>query len=219
MAGSQGNAYTLSRPTGLCAATGNPIAPGETYVAVLVETEPDGTSELQRLDFSLAAWEAGTRPDKSFSILGFWRAVFHPGDQKKRPFLGDDELLDIFEQLASAPDTTASSSAPADPKQAAFRFVLCLLLLRRKLLVLDGGRPGIMIVRPKSRAGEDASLLPRFEVIDPTHAAAGSPRGLDPEILAGAMERIGELMPDEPAHTSAPTSAHTSAPTSAGASR
>lgn len=225
MASTLSGNYPLSRPTGVCAATGQSLSPGTPYIASLVER--DGQDSLERQDFSVAAWEQGHRPAPPFTLFGSWRAAMPTGTEQRRALLGDDELLDIFEQLAAGvtPDAILNSESPAaaapvnpavgDPpnpsaaqpanvaaRHEVFRYVLALLLLRRRLLVLEGGRPGLMILRPRRRAGEAAATLPTFEISDPSTAGR-----LDPDALAAAIEQIGALMPDP-----APTSASGSAP-------
>jgi hypothetical protein len=51
--------------------------------------------------------------------------------------MDDEELLDLFESLEDA----------NEPKKQAFRFLLALLLVRKRLLKYEGQRPGLMLVR------------------------------------------------------------------------
>lgn len=112
--------YSIARSTGQCAMTDQPLEPGTEYIATVVE-EGD---ELVRLDISLEAWESGQRPDQVFS---YWRATVPEPNEKPKPFVDDAVLLDLLRRLA---DTE-------QPARQAFRFVLTLILMRKKLLRYD----------------------------------------------------------------------------------
>lgn len=183
MAGIFSSSYPISRSTGRCAATGREFALGEAIVAALAEVE--GREDLQRLDYSVAAWAEGARPGSgpgsslgSGSVPGTrlfasWRATYQPADTKKKLLLGDDELLELFEQLAESDQ----------PRQRAFRYVLALLLVRRRILVYEGQQPGLMRVREKRLVAETPA--PIVDVIDP---------GLDDETTAAVIEQLGEVI-------------------------
>jgi hypothetical protein len=172
-----GTSYPVARSTGVCAATGRTLQNGERYVATLVE-RADGGSQLDRIDFSAEAWQQGARPQPPLRILGVWRAAFTEHPVAKKALLDDGELLDMFEQLGEA----------TQANQIAFRYVLTLLLVRRRLLRMMGSRPrtadrpALMLVLPK---GVGADQTP-IEVIDP---------GLDDAAVAEVIEQIGQIMP------------------------
>lgn len=162
--------FTISRPTGACAHSGQPIGAGEKYIAALVERQ--GAEELERVDYTVAAWDAGQRPHPPLYLFASWRATMPTPDAKKQQLaLGDEELLDLFEQLSDA----------GDIKKQAFRFLLSLLLIRKKVLRYEGQRTGIMLVR---EVGTDTSLPP-LEVVDP---------GSAPEAISSAIEQLGAIM-------------------------
>ncbi len=73
-----------------------------------------------RQDFSAAAW-AGP-PE---GALGWWKSQIPLVETKKVQWAPNDVLLDLFEQLAE----------PAD--RADLRYVLALLLIRRRVLRLE----------------------------------------------------------------------------------
>ena len=66
--------YEIPRTSGLCAATGAALEPGQNYYAALIELSEQEQSEaktkgepinplgIKRLDYSAAAWESGQRP-------------------------------------------------------------------------------------------------------------------------------------------------------------
>ena len=171
-----GSSYPVARSTGQCAATGKAFAPGERYVATLVERQPD-SGLFERVDFSVEAWQNGARPQAPLRIFGVWRANFQEQVAARKPLLGDDELLDLFEQLGEA----------TEPRQISFRYVLTLLLVRRRLLRMMGTkartaeRPALMLVLPR---GVGADQQP-IEVVDP---------GLDEAAIAEVIEQVGQII-------------------------
>jgi len=136
--------YDIERPTGVCAFTGKPLQPGDKYVATLVEYDPAQLPEpaaspagdqtkpaagamlgFKRSDVSLEAWEAGQRPQGIFS---YWLTTVAEPNAKKKLFVDDSVLLNLFRRLA---DTD-------QPDRVRFRFVLGLILMRKKMLRYDG---------------------------------------------------------------------------------
>lgn len=129
--------YDIQRPTGQCAVTGHPLKPGEPYIALLVEYDPAAEPSapeaksaatglgMRRLDISLEAWNQGHRPERLF---GFWRSTFPEPNQKKKLFVDNEVLMSLFRRLG---DTD-------QPDRLAFRFVLGLILMRKRLLRYDG---------------------------------------------------------------------------------
>jgi len=121
-----GSQYHVARSTGVCAATGHVIEPGSVCVATLCEREED--DGLDRLDYSLEAWEGGSRPERLFS---FWRTTVRGAGEKRSPLVDDEVLMDLFDRLAE----------DERPQRVAFRFVLSLILMRKRLLRFVGRRP------------------------------------------------------------------------------
>ena len=174
--------YEIDRSAGACAATGAPLVPGDRRVTVLVE---DPRAEgLRRLDYAESAWDDGARPQPPMAIFGFWRnTVPQPGGTPD-PLLGTDDLLDLFEQLEDA----------ESPERLAFRYVLALMLIRKRRLVHEGAlpaeadQPARLLVRPKDAAppperGGDGP--PLVEVAEPT---------LDAEALDAVTAQLSEVM-------------------------
>ena len=164
-------AYEIERPTSQCALTGRALNPGEIYIATLVEVDPPepappssgktaapGNSGsvaasssaaglgLKRVDVALEAWDKGQRPERLFS---YWRSTVPQPNQKKKLFVDDDVLVNLFRRLA---DTD-------QPERLAFRFVLGLILMRKKLLRYDG-----MAQRPAGGTQQEWwQLIPKGE--------------------------------------------------------
>lgn len=167
--------YSIERPSGVCAATGRPIAVGEPYVAALVEHGDSG--ELRREDFSREAWDGGSRPAAG-RVFASWSSVMSDPGFKKKPLLNDDELIEIFER---APAST-------DRRALIFRYLLGLALIRRRMLRFERQRLGtsgepVMVVRRRGDGdGEE------IEIADP---------GMDEASISEAMEDLSRIIPIE----------------------
>ncbi len=120
-----GSDYRIGRCGGVCTASGRRLEPGSPCVAALVERAED--EGFDRLDFSVEAWEGGTRPER---LLGFWRTTVPDPHGPARAFVDDSVLLELFEALAGDDRR----------RRVAYRFILALVLMRKKLLRYAGRR-------------------------------------------------------------------------------
>jgi hypothetical protein len=147
-----GTEYRVARPTGVCAATGQRLERGTPCMATLCEhPEDDG---FERRDYSLEAWEAQGPPGDVFS---YWKTTVPDPDARRSILVDDAVLWDLFESLAD--DTRR--------RRQAYRFILALILMRKKMLRYVGrtgqGEDERWLMRPKGAAPEQ----PPLEVIDP----------------------------------------------------
>jgi len=170
MSGTTTSGFSIGRSTGRCAATGEALEPGAPAVACLVERETD--DGLDRLDYTLSAWESGVRPE---GLVAFWRRTVPHPDEKPRLLVDDEELLSLFDQLAGE---------EARARQV-FRYLLALILLRKRLL-RPAGRRGdedgpVLLVRPR---GADAASPP-VEVVEPA---------LDEAAIEQATEQLSQAL-------------------------
>jgi hypothetical protein len=113
------NEYEIARGTGKCAATGRELAAGEFYYAALFET-PQG---IERKDLSVETWTGP--PEGCFC---YWKTRV-PTREKKPSIIAVDSslLVDLFCRLEE----------DSSEMRQKFRFVLALLLMRKRLLRLD----------------------------------------------------------------------------------
>src|SRR5262245_8339457 len=114
--------FHIGHSSGRCAATGRLLAVGEHFVVALVE--PEGSDDLVRIDYSLEAWSRGSRPAPPARVFGYWKGVVLPPSAKPHALIDDEGLLDLFDQWGEQ----------TDPRRVAFRFVLALILIRKRLL-------------------------------------------------------------------------------------
>lgn len=94
-----------------------------------------------RRDYCDACWESA---DKS-AVFSFWRTRVPKKGEKVRQFVDDDTLMNFLTRLAGE----------ADRAKRNFRYVLALLLMRKKLLkfresVMGDGGEELVLVEPKT---------------------------------------------------------------------
>jgi hypothetical protein len=171
--------YSVTSPSPTCAVTGAAIEPGAPCMSLLYEIDGD---ILVRQDVCMRAWERGERPaapsrdDGPVPLVAYWRTTMRDRDEPKKMLIGDGEVLDLFEQLEDA----------EGDHQLAFRYLLCLILIRKKQLIWEGARPatrdevGAVLVR---RRGDKEG--PVIEVIDP---------GLDDASIEAATKQLSAVM-------------------------
>ncbi|HEY2783691.1 MAG TPA: hypothetical protein VGJ05_01845 [Fimbriiglobus sp.] len=138
--------FDIQGPTRVCAATGKPLSPGDRYVAVLADR--DGS--FVRTDYTADAW-----PGPPDGVVAYWSGRVPATDTTRRPRVNDDLLFDCFDHLAGV----------TDPARANFRYVVALLLMRRRRLKFEDHRrlddgTEIMLLRD-ARSGD------RHDVADP----------------------------------------------------
>jgi hypothetical protein len=162
----QGN-YDVARPHGRCHVTGTPIEPGTRFMAALRETP----AALERVDVSLDAWPQFDRTD----ILAHWQTVMPRAEQKKKVFVDDQVLCELFERLGSA----------TEPNKLNFRFVLGLILMRKRMIVYEDTRveDGREIWSVRFKGRDD-----RLDLINPK---------LDESQVHEVSTQLGEILNEE----------------------
>jgi hypothetical protein len=165
--------YSLGRPQGKCSICNRDIAPGDKFFAAVREA-PVG---LERLDISADCWAAFDRA----SLLAFWQTTMPAANAKKKTFVDDALLCDLFDRLGDA------STTEGNPAKLNFRFVLGLILMRKRLLIYEStrttGSDEIWAVRLKGREQTIDLVNPRLD--DQQIAEVSGQLG---EILTGELE-------------------------------
>lgn len=142
--------YDVQAPTRACAATGRELKPGERFVGVLT----DAAGRMVRHDYAAAAFVAPPA-----GAIAYWSGRVPAADKPRRPVMHDGLLFDCFDHLAAA----------TEPDRVHFRYVLALLLMRRKRLKFEDTKRtagGEVLVLRDARTGS------RVEVADPRLSAA-----------------------------------------------
>jgi hypothetical protein len=142
--------YPIQTHTRVCAATGRPLESGEKYFSALF----DEAGQFVRKDFAAAAW-----PGPPENAIAFWAGRVPELNQKRRLTFDDDLLMECFARLAD--DT--------EPERIRFRYVLALLLLRRKRLKFEDVRRGGGQEYMQLKCAKTGSA---FEVLDPRMSEA-----------------------------------------------
>ncbi len=136
----QNQTWNVGRAAKQCAACQTDLTPGAACWAALVGWPTGDKSErskgdrpvehppYERLDFCTTCWEAGKRPLPPAELFSWWRTQIVTGEKKANPFVDDSVLLDIFNRLTDRTEVL----------DIRLRFVLALLLMRKRLLRYEG---------------------------------------------------------------------------------
>ena len=101
-----------------CAKSGRVFRPGDECWSVLVEKD----GQLIRQDYSADAWSGPPA-----GAIGHWRSQIPESAENGRTRFDPDSLFDYFLQLGDSPNLV----------QQQYRYVLALLLLRKRRLILE----------------------------------------------------------------------------------
>jgi hypothetical protein len=149
-------------PTTECWATlcdGPPAAPVQRPASAPAKAKADAKADAKaeehspfvRLDFCLDCWQQGRRPENlprealglpavveaaaeghpRLDMFSFWKTTVPEPQQKKKLLVDDSVLVDVFQRM----------EGKSEPQEVRFRFVLALILMRKKLLKYEGMEP------------------------------------------------------------------------------
>src|SRR5688572_21451220 len=108
---------------------------------------------FERVDVCPNCWPDFDRAQ----LVGFWRTTMPKSEQKKKLFVDDEVLCQLFERLAQT----------TEPAKLNFRFVLGLILMRKRLILYEGTKiengNEIWTVRFKGKEDQMDLLNPRLE--------------------------------------------------------
>jgi hypothetical protein len=135
--------YQIQPNTRHCAATGRELRAGEKFYSVLLL---EG-GKLIRRDYAAETWQGS--PEGAFS---FWAGRVPTADQSRKLRIDDDLLADCFQRL----------EGQAEPAQVNFRYIIALLLMRRKRFKFEEARveDGHEVLRMRcSRTGTQHDVI------------------------------------------------------------
>lgn len=117
--------YEVSRPNGTCCVTGHAFVEGELFYSAVFDT-PEG---FARRDYAEGAWTGSPE-----GALCHFKTRMPKKAESRKTFVDDETLINFFVRLADSEDAS----------KLRFRFVLSLILLRKRLLkyektVREGG--------------------------------------------------------------------------------
>lgn len=111
--------FEIGRSAGKCHACQQLLPQDSDFHSAVCE-QPDG---FDRRDFCASCWQGP--PENSFC---HFKTRLHARQPRQRVLVDDNVLLDFFQRLGQHTD---------DPVKRDFRFVLALILLRKRLLKFD----------------------------------------------------------------------------------
>jgi len=118
-----GKDYEIARASGSCGACGRELAGGQEFVAVL----HDRGETFEREDLCGDCW--AVREGTDAAAFSVWRSRMPTPDEPKRQFVSNEVLVEFLDRL----------EGEDEPAKVNFRFVLALMLMRKKVLVYDAG--------------------------------------------------------------------------------
>jgi hypothetical protein len=110
--------YQIEANTRRCTATGRELKPGDKFYSVLVDED----GKFQRRDYAGEAWQGPSQ-----DAFCFWCGRIPALADGQRPPIDEDLLFDCFHRL----------EGELDPAHVNFRYVVALLLMRRKRLKFE----------------------------------------------------------------------------------
>ena len=113
--------YQIQTNSRRCAISGRELRPGERFYSVLL----DEASQFIRKDYSQENWQGP--PAGAFS---FWAGTIPAGQESRSLRIDDDLLVDCFQRL----------EGQTEPSRINFRYVVALLLMRRKRFKFEEAR-------------------------------------------------------------------------------
>lgn len=147
--------------------------------------EAVAVSPFVRVDFCEKCWGEGQRPDGGAAgrevvggavMFSFWKTVIPAPEQKKRLLVEDSVLVDLFQRM----------DGRTELRELRFRFVLALILMRKRLLKYEG-------MEETGQKSEGSSQKPE---VGTTEGAAAGPA---PEVwmmrLRGTEDAIKVINP------------------------
>ena len=155
--------WEINKPLGQCHGTERKIEYGEEYFAALIETEEG----LQRRDFCADYWES-QKPD----VFCYWKTRLPEPGEKKQLFVDDQMLMAFFERLEKE----------TEPEKISFRFVLALILMRKRILKYD------------ETINKDDKEIWRLRIVGEKHIAEVVNPHLDEEQIEQLSSQIGEIL-------------------------
>jgi hypothetical protein len=115
-----------------CAACQVQLSPSTPCWAVLIENSPDTVREnglpFRRQNYCQTCWHSQSGGGLMAGIFSHWKTSIPEPNRKPKLLVDDHVLVDLFTRLAEQPDAA----------NIRFRFVLALLLMRKRILRYEG---------------------------------------------------------------------------------
>lgn len=113
-------AYEVSKNSRRCFVSGRTLEPGDVFFSVLIET----ATGSERRDYAKENWQGPPE-----GTIGFWKGRIPESSHSDKPKpITPEAMFELFESLEEK----------EEPSAHRLRYVLALLLIRRKALKLQG---------------------------------------------------------------------------------
>jgi|SRR5579884_2034456 len=142
------HSWNVGKATGTCFGCGSELPPNTICWAALCDQPHQPAAELPagpkaekpdpkgpvdpspfaRVDFCEKCWGEGKRPTPPLTMFSFWKTTVPVPEQKKKLLVDDSVLIDVFSRM----------EGKTEPQEIRFRFVLALILMRKRLLKYEG---------------------------------------------------------------------------------
>jgi hypothetical protein len=155
-------AWEITGSSPLCARCGGEIKVMEPFFSSLAVSD----GQLARRDFCPACWGAGGSADG----IAFWRTVRMPKEAPRRRYVKLD--LEVVAQIFAS-----MQARPSEGVEGELKYVLALILLRRRRLELVGSGNGELAFMDKEQT--------RYVLKDPV---------MGEERVKEVTDRLGELL-------------------------
>lgn len=164
--------YAVQPRTRRCAASDRPLEEGETFYSVLA----DEAGEVRRYDYAADAWQGPPE-----GAIGWWKSRIPTRQEAKAKLAPDEVLAQLFHELADR------------PQREEFRYVLGLLLARRRVFRLEEPDEAEADAEGgEAESGDIGRLVLYCPRRDETYRLAAPE--LDEERIAQIQEEINELL-------------------------
>jgi hypothetical protein len=180
------NEWKIAKLGAACCGCQTPLSVGQTYFSVLRNTTGAEAGEaLLRQDFCCVCFQE-KRPD---GVFYFWKAVQQAPDdtvKKRQPVVDVEHIIEFFKRL----------EGETAPQRVAFRYILALMLTRKKVLVFEA--------KKKDSAGHELQVF-REKRGGQSHAVVEP--SLSEDEIANVSAELGVLLGLTPAAAPAPAAA------------
>ncbi len=179
------NEWKFAKPACSCCQCSGALGTAGYFSALL--QNPEG---LQRQDFCAACFQDKRPPE----VFYFWKAAPRQADEStrtQRPVVDVEYVLEFFKRL----------DGENTPQNIAFRYILALMLTRKKLLVFEG--------KKKAQNGQDVQIF-REKRGGQSHQVAEP--ALSEEEIGAVSAELGVLLGLSPPPAATPVAQEPAAP-------
>ncbi|MGC8559938.1 MAG: hypothetical protein ACP5O1_04585 [Phycisphaerae bacterium] len=183
---SQQQNWNIGNSDGRCAACQQQIPPATACWAVLCENPPEARRQdglpFYRRNYCEACWQSRPADTAGQNAFSHWKTAVPEPNRKPKLLVDDHVLIDLFTRLVGQDDLASLR----------FRFVLALLLMRKRILRYDGSealsqerRTALNLTSDQSELWQMTLKGETVEVINPV---------LTPDQISEVSEQISTIL-------------------------